>query len=233
MRTPYQSFLRGFQRTLAYQTGVVPFGILYGSLAIGIGFTWWLAILLTLVVFGGSSQLVFMDLYGHLSSAFQAVLGANIVNARHLIYSAGVSSEFSAFSKRWRFLLTYLLTDQLYAVSVSRKQEIQEISQVLKPWYYFGAGFCNWFFWLIANCLGIAFGHFIPKSWNLGFSIPLMFMPLVFAMSKNKYDYLTCLAAAALVFILQKLPYGLGVFFAIVGASFIGFYLQKWMESKK
>jgi predicted branched-subunit amino acid permease len=219
-------FFWGFKETLAFQTGVVPFGILYATLASAAGLSWWLILLLSIVVFGGSSQLVFIDLYQHLSSSLQAVLGANIVNARHLIYSAGVSEKFSAFSFRWKLLLSYLLTDQLYAVCESQKDDLILIPLEFKPWFYFGSGFCTWIFWFVSSGLGIAFGHFIPASWNLSFAIPLMFMPLVFSLSKSAFAYITCLITIALVFFFQSLPFGLGVFFAIIVSSLIGFGLQ-------
>lgn len=221
-------FLFGFRKTLPFQSGVIPFGLLYATIASAAGFPWWMTLLMSAVVYGGSSQLVFIDLFQQLGSALQAVLGANIVNARHLIYSAGVSAEFSHFSRRWRMLLSYFLTDQLYALSESHKKEISAMPTDLAPWFYLGAGFCTWFFWLASSAFGIAFEHFIPASWNLGFSIPLMFMPLVFGSAKTRWAYLTCLFAAGLVWLLRELPYGLGVFGAILLASLAGFLFQRW-----
>ncbi len=218
-------FQRGFVQTLPYQTGVIPFGILYATLATSFGFPGWLIIFFSIVVFGGSSQLVFMDLVQRLSSPFYAVIGSNIVNARHMIYSAAVSSEFKKFSLRWKLLLAYLMTDQIYAFYQREQDSLDQIPQDGKPWFFFGSGICTWIFWILACCGGIIFGQIVPNSWNLGFSIPLMFMPLVFMMTKTRTDYLVVVTAAVLSVILHPLPYGLGVLFAILGASIAGHFI--------
>ncbi len=229
----FLTFLLGAQSTLPLIAGMLPFGMLYATLAGEAGFPPWLVIFTTIVVFGGSSQLVFIDLYQTLSSAFQAVLGANIVNARHLIYSAGVSSHFSSYPVKWRLILSYLLSDHLYSVSETHKKTIDSFSAELQPWFYFGSGVCTWVSWVLSAVVGVAFGQIIPKGWNLEFSIPLMFLPLIFMTAKNRYAYLTCLFAGALVVLFYKLPFGLGVLFSILLGSFLGFKVQKYGRQKK
>lgn len=227
MSDQYRLFLSGFRKTLPFQTGVIPFGMLYATLAVSAGFQWWLVLLFSMVVFAGASQLVFVNLFMHIGSPFQAVLGANVVNLRHMIYSAGVSPRFFGFPLRWRLLLSYLLTDQLYAFAVGRQKEIDQIPAHLQPWFFFGSGFCTWVFWLLSTAAGIFFGQLLPKSLNLEFAIPLMFMPMLFQVCKNRFAYITAVLSVLFVFLFQKIPFGLGVFFAILCASLLGFFLQK------
>ncbi|HRO66854.1 MAG TPA: AzlC family ABC transporter permease [Pseudobdellovibrionaceae bacterium] len=233
MTSQLRVFLFGFRKTLPFQSGVVPFGLLYATLAGTVGFSWWVTMLLSVVVFGGSSQLVFVDLMQTLFSPLQATLGANIVNARHLIYSAGVSRRYAGFSRGWQLFLCYLLTDQLFAVSESEKEQVDRMPQELVPWFYFGSGFCTWIFWVIATAVGIVFGHIIPTSWNLGFSIPLLFMPLVFSVAKTRAAAVSCVLAVLFVFLLQKLPFGLGVLAAILIASALGYLLRNRVGGRK
>lgn len=227
MKSPRQIFLKGCQSTLPFQTGVIPFGLLYATLATKAGFPWWLVLVFSIVVFAGSSQLVFINLLMTLGSPFQALLGSNFVNMRHLIYSAAVSREFSHFSRSWQIILGYLLTDQLYAVTETRKDITQRMTMDLRKWFYLGSGLSTWLSWQLSSILGIYFGRLIPSSWNLDFSIPLMFMPLMFKVCKDKYSYITAAFAAILVFAFQKIPYGLGLCLAIVCASLLGLRLEK------
>lgn len=220
-------FWRGFRKTLPYQGGLIPFGVLYATLATGIGFPWWLTIAMSIIVLGGSSQLVFIDLMKTLGSPLEAVLGANIVNARHFIYSAALSQKFANFSLKWKLLLSYMMTDHLYAISETDTDDILHLPPDLAPWYYFGSAFVTLITWILSAILGVFFGKFIPHSWNLDFSIPLMFMPLVFSVSKSRYAYLTCLFAIVFVFLLRELPLGLGVFLSILLSSFLAFLIQK------
>lgn len=216
------AFWAGFRRTLPFQSGVIPFGVLYATIASAAGLPWWMTLLFSIIVYGGSSQLVFLDLLRHLGSPFQAVLGSNIVNARHLIYSAGVSHEFASLPARWRFLLAYMLSDQLYAVIESDRPKTATMNTREKSWYFFGAGACTWVFWMLANIVGVGFGHVVPASWNLSFSIPLIFLPLVLGVTKNRFAVLTIVLTILLVVLLHRVPFGLGVFAAILLASTAG-----------
>ncbi len=224
---------RGFLKILPLQGGVIPFGILYGTIATSVGFPWWLVQFFSILVFGGSSQLVFIDLYSQVGSAFQAVLGSNIVNARHFIYSAGVSQEFSQFPKKWRLVLGYWLTDQLYAIALSHREEIDQIPQVQRHWFFLGAALGTWFFWIGSSFLGIFFGQLIPASWNLSFSIPLMFMPLVISVCKDRFAFLTVVLSVCFVILFRNFPYGLGVIAAILSACFCGYFIRCFVEAKK
>lgn len=220
-------FFQGCKITVPFQTGVIPFGLLYATLATKAGFPWWLVLVFSMVVFAGSSQLVFIDLLATIGSPFQALLGSNFVNMRHLIYSAGISKDFSHLTTPWKLTLSYLLTDQLYAIVETRKSEIAKIPLDLQQWYYLGSGLCTWSVWQLSSGLGIFFGRLIPSSWNLDFAIPLMFMPLLFKVCKNKFSYVTAVLAVVFVLLFQKIPYGLGLFSAIVCASSIGYFLEK------
>lgn len=230
--TKKQLIKNGFLKILPYQGGVIPFGILYATIATNFGFPWWMVQLFSLIVFGGSSQLVFIDLLGHVGSPFQAVLGSNIVNARHFIYSAGVSREFSRFPKIWRIILGYWLTDQLYAISLAHKEEVAKIPQELRHWFFLGSALGTWAFWFGSSAIGIFFGQLIPSSWNLSFSIPLMFLPLVISVCKDKYAYMTASLAIVLVYLFQGFPYGLGVVLAILVSSLGGYFLRVLREKK-
>lgn len=227
------AFLLGFKSTLPLIAGVLPFGMLYATLANSVGFPPWLIVFISIVVFGGSSQLVFIDLFQTLSSTFQAVLGSNIVNARHLIYSAGVSSHFSSYNLKWRLLLSYLLTDQLYAISETHKKTIDSYSIQIQPWFYFGSGFCTWSSWVLATIAGIIFGQAVPSDWNLAFSIPLMFLPLIFMTSRNLAAFATCLFSVGFVVLFFKVPFGLGVLLAILLSSFFGYQFQKYWRRRR
>ena len=233
MMEKYRIFIKGVQTTLAFQTGVIPFGLLYATLATSAGFPWWLVMLFSVVVFAGSSQLVFIDLLAHLGSPLQAVLGSNIVNMRHLIYSAAISQEFSQFSRQWKMILGYLLTDQLYAISETHKAQIAKIPLDLRRWFFLGSGLSTWAFWQFSSALGIFFGRLVPADWNLDFAIPLMFMPMLFKVCKSKFSYYTAGCAVVFVFLFQKIPYGLGLMLAIVLASLLGTYFENKMNISK
>lgn len=225
-------FFLGYRKTLPLVVGVIPFGIMYASIARHTGFSPELILFISCVVFGGASQLVFVDLIFHLTSPIMACFGAQIINARHLVYSAAVSRDFNLFSLKWRIILSYFLTDQFYAFYTSESKTAATLNLLEKPWYYLGSGLCTWSFWIGSTIVGTFLEELLPKSWNLSFAIPLIFLPLVIKSLQEKGDFVICLIAAISVYFLQKLPFGLGLFISIVAASLCGYLINKKLNQK-
>ena len=63
------------------------------------------------LLFGGAAQLLAVQLLDAGASAVLVVLGALVVNARMLLYSAALAPHTAAWPARWRWLGAYLLAD--------------------------------------------------------------------------------------------------------------------------
>jgi predicted branched-subunit amino acid permease len=82
----------------------------------------------------------------------------------------------------------YLLTDQAYAVSITRwTREADEAEAGGRPApgldhkvpYYFGAALLLWVSWQICTIVGVLVGSALPESLPLDFAIPLVFLVLL------------------------------------------------------
>mgnify|MGYP006246861249 CR=1 FL=1 len=58
----WQIFKQGVLQELPLQLGVFPFGIIYGVMAIESGLTFLQALLMSSIIFGGASQIAFVQL---------------------------------------------------------------------------------------------------------------------------------------------------------------------------
>ena len=120
MTTEFEEFKRGLLDELPLQIGIFPFGLVYGILGVESGMSLLETCLLSVILFGGASQIVFAQLLASATPAGVILASVSTINLRHLLYGLSVASYLKGLPLRWRFLLAYLLTDEAYAMSIAR-----------------------------------------------------------------------------------------------------------------
>lgn len=90
-----EEFLAGVRAELPLLLGVVPFGMIFGVLGLAAGLPGWAVVLSSSLIFGGSSQVVFAQLWGAGAPPAVSVATVGVVNLRHLLYSAAVAAGVS------------------------------------------------------------------------------------------------------------------------------------------
>jgi 4-azaleucine resistance transporter AzlC len=219
--TPRRELLDGCRDELPLLLGVVPFGMIYGVLALGAGLDRGSAQAMSSVVFAGSAQLVATQLLREGAPALVLVLTIFIVNLRHALYSASVAPYVRHLPLRWKLALSYLLTDEAYAVAGSRYARDGASGEPPSPhqhWYFLGAGFTLWLSWQLSTAAGVFLGAAIPASWSLDFTLALTFIAIVFPTLKDRAAGAAAAAAAAIAVVAVGLPFKLGlVVAALVG----------------
>lgn len=115
-----REFWAGVRAQLPILVGVVPFGAIYGALAIGAGLPVAAAQAMSALVFAGSSQFVATGLFAAAAPWPVIVLTTLIINLRHVWYSASVAPYLAHLPLRWKLALAYLLTDEAYVVAIQR-----------------------------------------------------------------------------------------------------------------
>jgi 4-azaleucine resistance transporter AzlC len=224
--SPRSEFLAGVRAELPLLVGVIPFGMIYGVLALGAGLPPTAAQAMSAVVFAGSAQFVMVQLFGNGAPALVIILTAFIVNLRHALYSASVAPHLEGLSPRWKRLLAYLLTDEAYAVSITHYNRGGEATH--KHWFFFGAGLALWTSWQASTAIGIFLGAQVPPSWSLDFTLALTFIALVVPALKDRASVAAALAAGIVAVVAYSLPYRLG----LVSAALVGIIVGLWSESR-
>ena len=113
-------FFNGVKAELPILLGVLPFGMIYGVLALQAGLPPALALAMSSIVFAGSSQFIGTQLMAQGAGGFVIIATTFVVNLRHALYSASVAPFIKHVPLRWKVLLAYLLTDEAYAVTITR-----------------------------------------------------------------------------------------------------------------
>jgi 4-azaleucine resistance transporter AzlC len=225
MQSRRSVFWAGVRAELPLLLGVLPFGMIYGALALNSGISPAAAQSMSWIVFAGSAQFITAQLVHEVAPWLLIVATIAIVNLRHMLYSASTAPYVASLSPRWKGLLAYLLTDEAYAVAITHYQE--EGVRPFSQWYFLGAGLALWTTWQVSTALGIALGSVIPESWPLDFALPVTFIALVMPVLKDRAAVGAALAAGATAILANGLPYKLGLILAALTGIVVGMLLEK------
>ena len=224
-KSPYLSdFFSGIWDELPILIGVVPFGLIFAILARQAGLSDIETQGMSLIVFAGSSQFLLVQLAALNTPILVMVLTGFIINLRHILYSASVAPHTKDLSILWKVILSYLLTDEAYAVTIAK---FQNYNKATKHWYFFGAGLALWSGWQLSTWMGLVIGAQIPPSWSLDFALPLTFIALVIPMIKDRPGLLTAISSGIVAALAIDLPFKLGLILAVIIGISVGLRSEK------
>ena len=176
MNNKLKVFLKGTKDVSPLMIPVIPFGIIFGVLAIELGFNGYTTMGMSIIIFGGASQIIFLQLFSAGASSLIILSSVGAVNSRHLLYGAVLSEHLSDLKLSWKIIISYFLVDQAFAVSNSYLKKNNDKN---KHFHLFGAGVTCWTIWQITTFIGIILGSVIPDKLGLTFAIPLTFLALL------------------------------------------------------
>ena len=157
--------------------GVVPFGLVAGATPVTDGLGGKVAVGFSVIVFAGASQLAAINVLGDGGSALVAAMAAWTINLRLLLYSASLAPHLSRERLRTRLFMAYVLTDQAYAVSITRWGANDDPKRRVP--YFLGAALTLWTSWQISTIVGVVVGSTLSDEIPLEFAVPLVFLVLL------------------------------------------------------
>ncbi|MEJ5225087.1 MAG: AzlC family ABC transporter permease [Anaerolineales bacterium] len=224
-KTRFQQFFSGVRDELPILVGVIPFGMIYGILALGAGLRPADAQVMSAVIFAGSSQFMTVQLIKAQTPALVIILTGFVINLRHALYSASLAPYLQHLNAGWKTLLAYLLTDEAYAVAVTHYARDGQTRY--SHWYFLGAGLALWGSWQVSTAVGIFLGAQVPESWGLDFTLPLTFIALVVPALKDRAGIVTAVVASLAALAFLALPLKLGLIAAALTAIMTGLWVEK------
>ena len=195
MLSKKQLLTRGILDVAPHMLSVIPFGIICGAIGIELGFNPYLVYGLSIIIFGGASQIVFLQLLSGGASALIAITSVGVINSRHLLYGAVLSEYLKKLSFIKKLLISYLIVDQGFAESNKffKKNKAEENLH----YHLIGTGGTLWVCWQVATLTGIILGSFVPEEIGLKFAIPLTFIAIV-VQDLKKMDHVIVMFAAGI-----------------------------------
>lgn len=210
--SPRTAFLGGVRAVAPITVGIAPFGLIAGAAAVNAGLTLLDAVGLSVVVFAGASQLAAIGLFGEGAPLALVVVTVLVVNLRMVMYSASIAPELLDEPRRWRTLEAYLLTDQAYALSITRFEHTPGTN---RRWFYLGTAAPLWALWQVCTVVGAVVGARVPPWLPLDFAVPLTFLALLVPAIEGRATAIAALVGGGLATLGAGLPLEAGL---MVGA---------------
>jgi predicted branched-subunit amino acid permease len=211
--TPKEEFIAGSREVAPSLVGTIPFGLVTGVASVAAGLTPVQGVALSVLAFSGIAQLVAVQLIAAASPLVITVLAAFVVSLRLLMYSAALSPHLAHLSLRWKLVISYLMTDQSFAMTVRRYGEPGDRRH--KHWHFMGAGVTLYVTWQLAVIVGVVAGAGVPATWSLDFVVVLTFNALLVPVVRTRADLAAALVAGVMSLVAAGLPYKLSL---IVGS---------------
>ncbi|MEZ7860227.1 MAG: 4-azaleucine resistance transporter AzlC [Porticoccaceae bacterium] len=216
---------KGASDMLPLSFAVLPWGILFGSLAVQRGFDWLEAQLFSGIVFGGAVQIVTVELMANNASLFTVLFSAFVISSRHFLYGLALRERLSIKPLRWRLGLGFLLTDELFALSGDRRAYRNRF----RLYYALGAGGSFYLAWNLWTFIGIFAGTSLPDLTELGldFAIAATFIALVLPDIKTLASFSASVVAGVASVTFTLWEFDLSLVCAALLAMCVGFSIEK------
>lgn len=217
--------IRGIVDMLPLSLAVLPWGILFGSLAVQRGFSWLEAQMFSGIIFGGAVQIVTVELIADNSSLLTVLFTAFIISSRHFLYGLSLRERLAGQPLRWRVPLGFLLTDELFALSGHRRAYLGK----LRLYYGLAAGGSFYLAWNLWTFVGIVAGASLPDLTDLGldFAIAATFIALVVPGIKSLATLAAVVIGALSSILFTLWHFELGLICAALLAMAAGFTVSK------
>lgn len=231
--TRQQAFLTGMKDTIPMIIGAIPFGIIFGALAVtgDKPLTPAATMGMSLFVFAGSAQFIGIGLYSQGIGLALIVVTTFIVNLRHALYAASLAPYLKHVGHKWLFPLGYWLTDETYAVVINRFQ--QHPNDPNRHWYYLGSALFMYINWQLCTFIGIIAGQQLgdgAASLGLDFAMVVTFIGIVIPLIINR-PMLACLLVAAVTSLATYgLPNRLGYMVGGIAGIIAGYIVETYFS---
>ena len=210
--------------------GVVPFGIIFGAIAYDLQISMLATVAMSAIVFAGSAQFVALGMLAVGSGPLIVIVTSVIINLRHLIYSAWLAPHLSSLPSHWRVLLSFGLTDEVFAIMSRHYNQDQTDNS---HWFFLGAASVFWFSWSFSSLVGHLMGSGFPalNEFGLEIAMPLTFGCMLVLMIKDRATLLATLIACISAYLGQDLPHQLGLMLATILGIGTGYWLSIYETS--
>lgn len=173
--------------------GVIPFGITCGIMGLTAGLTSLETILMSLLVFAGASQFIAITMLGAGITGWSMIVFTTLlVNLRHMLMGASLAQYMMRLPLSRQALLSFLLTDEAYAVTISRIDQSGYSAA-----FQLGTSLSLYITWALSTITGVLVGSYIPDplAWGLDFAMPATFLVLLLPRLTDKISIVVCITA--------------------------------------
>jgi len=220
----HPEFRRGAREMTGIALGIAAWGLVTGMTMVKSGMPVSLAVMMSLLVFAGSSQLAALPLIAAGAPIWVVWATAACVNLRFVIFSAQWRRYFGHLSRPRRLWMIYFAADLNYVAFTHRFPEPRPAPEQLP--YFWGGVVTNWGAWQVASLTGIALADSVPAHWGIGFAGTLALMGLLLSLLGDGARRVAAVVAGCAAVAAYALPLKLNIVVAIAAAVAIGLLID-------
>ena len=212
------SFRRGIRDSILILVAVASFGVAYGVLAVGAGFSPGLAIFSSVIIVSGAAQFAMIGLLS--AGTVPVLLAVTGLGLRHLPMSAAMAKMIGPQPLRTRLRLAWILVDETFGLTV--RADSAGVEDIVA--YKSAADLMLYSGWVAGTAIGAWFGDAIdPEEVGIGVLFSLLFLGLAAPMIHRRRDWVVVGSAVAATWIATLvLPPAWQITVAAVAASLVG-----------
>ena len=219
-----KDFRRGLKAGIPIGMGYFSVSLSFGILAVSYGFTWWQAVLISMLTVTSAGQFAGIQAMLVPGQYLSLLMSQLTINIRYSMMSVSLSQKAdSAFGKAARWLLGFFVTDEIFAVAAAEP--------VLKRSFFAGLTVLPWLGWTFGTLTGGLLGSVLPQNLMNALSVALygMFIAIVVPDAKKEHPVLLVVILAIILSCLctwlpglSSLPSGIRVSLCAIAAAGIG-----------
>nr|WP_225349210.1 AzlC family ABC transporter permease [Fructilactobacillus florum] len=222
-----QNFKTSFPLDISY----IPIGVACGILLHAAGFNLFNIVLVSLLVFSGGAQFLIASMLTINSPLVTVVLMLFFLELRYALLGSSLSKYLHGQSTWFTFLFACSMNDENYAVNYLKfstdKQFTPSDALQIEHW--------SLLFWTLSNFVGGVLGSAITIDLTVvHFALTALFLFMIVMQVKSLLKVLVAgLAAGLAIFFLVVTKSTLGLVFATLIASFIGFVIDNYLTKQR
>jgi len=220
----HPEFRRGAKEMVGVALGIAAWGLVTGVAMTKSGLGVPLSVLMSLIVFAGSSQLASLPLIASGAPLWVVWATSFCVNLRFVIFSAQWRPYFGGLSRFKRIALGYFTADLNYVIFMRRFPEPRPSPEQVP--YFLGGVATNWFAWQVPSMVGIFLADSIPTQWGIGFAGTLALLGLTYSLLSDRASWISAIVAACAAVAAYALPLKLNIVVAIAAAVAVGLVID-------
>jgi predicted branched-subunit amino acid permease len=208
-------------------------GLVTGVAMVKSGLAESMALLMTLALYAGSTQLTSLPLIASGAPLWLIFAAGFIVNLRFLIFGAALHPFFRHLSWPRRLALGYFTSDISFVLFIPRYGDARLRGTREQIWFFIGVIAPGWFVWQGTSIAGIYLGALVPAAWSLDFAAVLALLAMVVPLATTRPMLAAIAAAAATAWVGQLFPLRLGLVAAVVAGVAAGILAERYARSDR
>lgn len=183
-----------FPCTIPVLTGFLFLGITYGVYAVQSGLPFWMPMLMSLVIFGGSLEFVAVEMLIGTFNPLACFLLALMIQARHLFYGIAMLDKYRGVGPK-KIYMIFGLCDETFSINCA--QPIP--NDIDSRWFMFFVTALDQFYWFSGATIGALFGAIITfNTEGLEFAMTALFVVIFIEQWRKEKKHISAIAGSAI-----------------------------------